>query len=70
MVIEEFDFKKKETNIYKQIVQRSTTCPKVTKFTDTVIFWKLAEYRLICRKFRNVKGNKKLKIFNKFVNNN
>ena len=29
-----------ETNIYKQIVQRSTTCPKVTKFTD--IFWKLA----------------------------
>ena len=38
MVIEEFDIKKKETNIYKQIVQRSTTCPKVTKFTD--IFWK------------------------------
>jgi hypothetical protein len=70
MVIEEFDFKKKETNIYKQIVQRSTTCPKVTKFTDTGIFWKLAEYRLIRRKFRNVKGNKKLKIFNKFVNNN
>ena len=31
---------KNETNIYKQIVQRSTTCPKVTKFTD--IFWKLA----------------------------
>jgi hypothetical protein len=68
MVIEEFDFKKKETNIYKQIVQRSTTCPKVTKFTD--IFLKLAVYRLIRRKFRNVKGNKKLKIFNKFVNNN
>jgi hypothetical protein len=37
---EEFDLKKTETNIYKQFVQRSTTCPKVTIFTD--IFWKLA----------------------------
>jgi hypothetical protein len=26
--------KKNEANIYKQIVQRSTTCPKVTKFMD------------------------------------
>jgi hypothetical protein len=50
-------------NIIEQIfINRAfkevTICQKVTKFTD--IFWKLAVYRLIRIKFRNVtvKGNK------------
>ena len=63
--------KKKPKQIFiNRAFKEVTTCQKVTKFTD--IFWKLAVYRLMRIKFRNVtvKGNKELKIFNKFVNNN
>jgi type IV secretory pathway VirB3-like protein len=49
-----------ETNIYKQIVQKSTTCPKVTKFTD--IFWKIKKNTERIKNIIELKCNIELEI--------